>query len=241
MSFITGSGGGGGSSLTLPGSSTDDALVRWDGTGGNAVSSQAFWTLTDAGALTGATNAVVLFDDGAVGTPGIAVNGDTNTGIYGIASDTLGITAGGTEMLRAYTRGGLSSVTVGYEAANGGAYYLTPHANSAYIQAAGSGLGMNLTCPGVSGRVAFTCGGNLKLEVYSDFFYVYCPTFFFNNAAPASAPDIVKIDGYDVGGAAGRRSLAVATEEAVVAESVTSDATLAITINGTTYKLLLKT
>ena len=37
IEFIDGSAGAAGSSITLPGSSTDNAIVRWDGTGGATV------------------------------------------------------------------------------------------------------------------------------------------------------------------------------------------------------------
>lgn len=61
----------------------------------------------------------------------------------------------------------------------------------------------------------------------------------YTNASLSSTADKVKIGGYDI--AAGRRTLAIATEETVTVESVTSDATLVVRINGTDYKILLKT
>jgi hypothetical protein len=55
----------------------------------------------------------------------------------------------------------------------------------------------------------------------------------------AAIADQVKLGNYDI--AAGRRTLALATEEAVVTEAAgASDRTLAVRINGATYRILLK-
>lgn len=63
---------------------------------------------------------------------------------------------------------------------------------------------------------------------------------FNNSVASASVADQVSISGVDI--AAGRRSLAIGTEEAVAVDVVTeSTHTLSVVINGTTYKILLAT
>jgi hypothetical protein len=60
-----------------------------------------------------------------------------------------------------------------------------------------------------------------------------------NGTEPASSPaDMVQI--YSVDLSAGNATLGLRTETAVVSESVVSDRTLSIRINGTTYKLCLK-
>lgn len=53
----------------------------------------------------------VSLPDGSGGSPAITFSGDTNTGIYRIASDTLGIATGGSERCRLSS--GLLSVGTG--------------------------------------------------------------------------------------------------------------------------------
>lgn len=84
-------GGGGGGGATLPGSSTDNAIVRWDGTGGDTLQDSGI-TISDAG--------VLLVTDGAEATPSVAFSGDPNTGPWGPAADTYAISTGGTEAIR---------------------------------------------------------------------------------------------------------------------------------------------
>lgn len=61
----------------------------------------------------------------------------------------------------------------------------------------------------------------------------------FNGTAPTTSPaDTVQLFSADI--SAGNASLGIRTETAVVTESVTSDRTLAVTINGTVYKICLK-
>lgn len=57
--------------------------------------------------------------------------------------------------------------------------------------------------------------------------------------APTTSVDVCSLYAADVAGA-GTASLALFTEQAVVTESVTSDRTLLVTINGTAYKICLK-
>ncbi len=59
-----------------------------------------------------------------------------------------------------------------------------------------------------------------------------------NQADPGAVTDGVRIGSVDI--SAGNASLSLRTEAAVVTESVTSDRTLQVQINGTTYKICLK-
>lgn len=56
--------------------------------------------------------------------------------------------------------------------------------------------------------------------------------------APTTSVDLVQLYGVDI--SAGNASLGITTETAVVTETVVSDRTLAIKVNGTTYKICLK-
>lgn len=61
-----------------------------------------------------------------------------------------------------------------------------------------------------------------------------------SNASIATAADVVKFGGYDI--AAGRRTLALGTEEAVAVDVVAASThTLTVRINGVNYKILLST
>ena len=60
-----------------------------------------------------------------------------------------------------------------------------------------------------------------------------------NSTAPSTSADLVQMHAVDL--SAGSATLGLWTETAVAVEVVVSDATLSIKINGTTYKLLLKT
>jgi hypothetical protein len=63
-----------------------------------------------------------------------------------------------------------------------------------------------------------------------------------SNTSLASAANVVKLGAYDVAGTDTRRSLAIATEEPVAVDVIAASThTLAVTINGTTYKILLST
>ena len=56
-------------------------------------------TITNSGTATGFADFTAI-GDGSVGAPSLANSGDTNTGIYFPAADTVGVVAGGTEQFR---------------------------------------------------------------------------------------------------------------------------------------------
>jgi hypothetical protein len=56
-------------------------------------------TITNSGTATGFADLTAI-GDGTVGSPSIANSGDTNTGVYFPAADTVGVVAGGTEQFR---------------------------------------------------------------------------------------------------------------------------------------------
>jgi hypothetical protein len=80
----------GGSGIT-GGPGTDNAIVRWDGTGTMVVQNSTV-IVTDAGTIQGAS--------GAAGTPTYTFSGDVLTGIFRPASGALGVTTSGTERWR---------------------------------------------------------------------------------------------------------------------------------------------
>lgn len=102
MAFIT-SGGSGGSASAVAGpvvaSSTDNALVRWDGTTGRLVQNSV-GILDDSGNLSGIVNVsasgIVTAGNGTVAVPSIQHSGDSDTGVYFLAAgNAAGLTSGG--------------------------------------------------------------------------------------------------------------------------------------------------
>ena len=79
-----------GSGVNGPSSSTDNALVRWDGTGGTAIQNSG-WTLSDTDALNGVS--------GSVGAPSLTLNGETTSGLYRIGSNNHGYAISGAKVL----------------------------------------------------------------------------------------------------------------------------------------------
>lgn len=70
--------------------------------------------------IDGSTGALTLaFDDGTAALPSIANTGDTNTGIFFAAADTLAVTTGGTERMRVGSSGnvtaGSSTTAISFE------------------------------------------------------------------------------------------------------------------------------
>jgi hypothetical protein len=97
---------------------TDSSLtagrVTYAGTGGNLIDSANLTfngTTLTAAALT--STGVATFSAGTVSAPAITTTGDTNTGIYFPAADTIGFTEGGVEALRLNANGQTSTSIAG--------------------------------------------------------------------------------------------------------------------------------
>ena len=60
---ITTSGGGGTGDVTGPVSSTDNAIVRWDGTAGDTIQNSTV-TISDTGAVSGVRSIAMLYSNG---------------------------------------------------------------------------------------------------------------------------------------------------------------------------------
>ena len=82
-----------------PGSATDNAVARYDTTTGKLLQSSTV-LISDTGVISGVAA-------GAVGTPSISPTGDTNTGVYFPAADTVGVSTGGVERTRIDSAGNL--------------------------------------------------------------------------------------------------------------------------------------
>jgi hypothetical protein len=93
LSWATGSGSG---DVVGPASATDNAVARFDGTTGKLIQNSAVTIADTSGDIT--TNGVVLTANGTVSAPSYSASGDTNTGVYFPAADTVGFAAGGVEV-----------------------------------------------------------------------------------------------------------------------------------------------
>jgi hypothetical protein len=81
-----------------PASATDNAIARFDGTTGKIIQNSAVTIADTTGDIT--TAGYLITAAGAVGTPAITTTGDTNTGIFFPAADTIAFTEGGVESMR---------------------------------------------------------------------------------------------------------------------------------------------
>jgi hypothetical protein len=88
-----------------PASATDDAIARFDGTTGKIIQNSSA-LIDDAGN--------VLAGAGLVSAPAFSTTGDTNTGIFFPAADTIAFTEGGVESMRIDSNGdlGLGTTTI---------------------------------------------------------------------------------------------------------------------------------
>ena len=117
-------------------------------------------TIANSGTATGFTDLTAI-GDGTVGSPSIANSGDTNTGVYFPAADTVGVVAGGVEQFRFGSNpipgSGNKNIVI-----NGG-MRIAQRGLSAYAGGSQSGLGAStaytqvdmfkLFCSGTAGRV----------------------------------------------------------------------------------------
>jgi hypothetical protein len=81
-----------------PASSTDNAVARFDGTTGKIIQNSAVTIADTTGDIT--TAGYLITAAGAVGTPALTTTGDTNTGIFFPAADTIAFSEGGAEAMR---------------------------------------------------------------------------------------------------------------------------------------------
>lgn len=86
-----------------PSSSTDNAVARFDGTTGKVVQNSAVTIADTTGDIT--TGGYVFTAAGAQTTPAYSTSGDTNTGMWFPAADTIAFSEGGTEVMRINSSG----------------------------------------------------------------------------------------------------------------------------------------
>jgi hypothetical protein len=90
---------------TLVGKATTDTLTNKTLTGAVMNGTLGATTPSTVAATTISASSTATFSAGAVGTPAITTTGDTNTGIFFPAADTIAFTEGGTEAMRLNSSG----------------------------------------------------------------------------------------------------------------------------------------
>jgi hypothetical protein len=139
---------GGGAGVAPSTTTTGTGILTFLGTPSSANLAAAVTDETGSGALVFGTTPTfttsALFPAGTVSAPGISVSGDTNTGIYFPAADTIGFVKGGSEAMRIDSSGNVAIGTTSttskllvYGDTNGAVINTTQNANagsSAYAQ-----------------------------------------------------------------------------------------------------------
>jgi hypothetical protein len=133
--------------VSVAGSTNLNGITNWD-VGDWAIFNGSVWQRVEGGAngnfTTLSVSGVATFSAGTVSAPAITTTGDTNTGVYFPAADTVGITAGGTQR-GAFSATGLAvtgtitstgNVTVTGASSTGGAA-------TAYLGTVSTGLFLN--------------------------------------------------------------------------------------------------
>jgi hypothetical protein len=125
-----------------PSSSTDNAVARFDGTTGKVVQNSAVTIADTTGDIT--TSGYVFTAAGAAGTPAYSTSGDTNTGMWFPAADTLAWSTGGSERMRVDASSRL--VLNGTDATVGGGQMVVNHGanNGLVVNQTGSGTGAQI-------------------------------------------------------------------------------------------------
>lgn len=81
---------------------TDNSIVRFDGTTGKLIQTSSV-TINDGGTIQAAaliSSTSVYAGDGTVSAPGFMFAADQNVGLYRVGADVMGVTVGGTDVMR---------------------------------------------------------------------------------------------------------------------------------------------
>jgi hypothetical protein len=241
--------------------------IRNDGTGTTseaAVSYAAFRGNSSSVTTIGYSylDSVQLNDTGSIGTyyhaylSPIVKNGtNTVTTEYGLYVGNMTATTLAANRYAIWTQGSTNKIhfagVVDHDSnvvANGAAQHQTDGTSAlpGYATSAQTNKGMFHAATNVLGwstvgveRMRLDGSGNLGLGATAFGTNAAAALGIFNGTEPASSPaDMVQL--YSVDLSAGNATLGLRTETAVVTETVVSDRTLSVRINGTTYKICLK-
>lgn len=134
--------------------------------------------------------------------------------------------------------GAAPATTGAVRLSNAASVYARNAANTLNFPIIGTDSSNNIVV-GDSGRVTTINGGNLGVGTTTFGTNAVSVIGLANGTAPTTSPaDMVQL--FSVDASAGNATLGLRTEAAVATESVTSDRTLQVVINGTVYKVCLK-
>jgi hypothetical protein len=149
-----------------PASSTDNAVARFDGTTGKAIQNSVVTIADSTGDMAGV--GTLTLAAGTVSAPAITTTGDTNTGIFFPAADTIAFTEGGAESMRITSAG---DVGIGTSSPSGGSLtvqskVIQMRADGDYIRfnnAADSSYNARISQSATDFEISNRQGGALKL------------------------------------------------------------------------------
>lgn len=148
-----------GTGIPSIGTSTDTAIVKWNGTGGSAVS--------NTGVLINSSNQIVNVA-GTAGAPSIAFTSNTNMGFFRAAADAIGVSFLGSQFVTWSGSGFSSAVT--------GRYFLAESATAAaptYTFASDSNNGWFRSNPD---EQSWTTGGTVRAVLTTTTYQLNVPT-----------------------------------------------------------------
>ena len=149
---------------------TIDALFAAAGTGTSVgLNVGSGKTLTVAGTLTVTGSATVEFADGSAASPSITNDGDTNTGIFFPAADTIAFAEGGVEAARFDSSGNFGLGVTPSAWAAGYKFLQTTDATSAFFGGSGYGFQAGVNAYINSSSVWVYGGGSYKASRYEQF------------------------------------------------------------------------
>jgi len=155
----------GSADINLPGVNT----AGNQNTSGNAATATTATSATTAtnqsggtvAATTGSFSGVATFSAGSAGAPAITTSGDTNTGMFFPAADTIAFGEGGTEAMRIDSSGnvGIGTTSPGYRLHVNGGDARVSNTADAVLSLAGGSANLNITSTN-SDYATFVSGGN---------------------------------------------------------------------------------
>lgn len=153
----------------------------------NGANSITIGTVQDIGTGSSPTFSTVLVGSGAVGTPSLRFSTDTNTGIYRVGADQLGVAAAGTNRFTVNTTGVSVNGVVAADEINldgGGAFKVFLHTSTTTTPGAKS-----FTVPGATRVIGVNGFYRFREFVGGDDFMTYgaMPTFSQNTATPVTS------------------------------------------------------
>jgi len=163
--------------LTIPNGAS--AVVAWNGSDFVEIGTSSIGNLTVNGTLT--VTGVSIFSAGSAAAPAITTTGDTNTGIFFPAADTIAFAEGGAEVMRLDSSGnmGLGVTPSGW---SGFKVLESTAGNSVYFGSSQASLGSNAYNDGGGWRYKTTAPAGVFTNVQGSYAWFNAPSGTAGNA-----------------------------------------------------------